>query len=288
MILRPSQDMEGSLKTQHRDGILHRLFEAAARRVLGTITHVSTQKPVVALTFDDGPHPEFTPPLLEVLARHQAYATFFLVGEAAQRCPELVHLIAENGHAIGNHSWDHPSFPLISGRERRAQLRACQQAIAPYGQRLFRPPYGHQSVAARLDALWLGYQVITWNLHAYDWLDREASWMAHRLVTQIKPGSVILFHNALYHFTEERYADRTPMIEAVNMFLELVGDRFRFITVPRLLQCGQPQRRNWYWEADLDWLNKLKGEVRKPRRYVHRSRYGKPTRTLMGRKGPEP
>ena len=162
--------------------ILHRVFNAAARRVMGTITHVSTQDAVVALTFDDGPHPESTPHLLDILERHQAHATFFMIGEAAQRHPDLVQRVAQAGHAIGNHSWDHPSFPLISGRERRAQLRACEKAIAPYGQRLFRPPYGHQSAASRLDALWLSYRVVTWNLHAYDWLDHDANWMACGLV----------------------------------------------------------------------------------------------------------
>jgi peptidoglycan-N-acetylglucosamine deacetylase len=66
--------------------------------------------------------------------------------ETAQKSPELVRLVSEKGQAIGGHSWDHPSFPLISGRERRRQMRACQRALVPYGQRLFRPPYGEQIV----------------------------------------------------------------------------------------------------------------------------------------------
>src|SRR3990172_5069992 len=115
---------------------VHRLFprlsNAVMRRVLGTVTHVSTHASVVALTFDDGPHPEFTPRLLDILDKHQAQATFFMIGAAAQRYPDLVRRAAQAEHAIGNHSWDHPSFPLITGRERRAQMRACAQAITPY------------------------------------------------------------------------------------------------------------------------------------------------------------
>lgn len=264
--------------------ILHGLFNAAARRIMGTITHVSTQDAVAALTFDDGPHPGFTPRLLDILERHQARATFFMVGEAAQRYPEIVQQAAQAGHAIGNHGWDHPSFPLITGRERRAQIRACEKAIAPYGQRLFRPPYGHQSVASRLDALWLGYQVVTWNVAAHDWLDHGANWMADRLVNQIKPGSVIIFHEVLYHTIEERYADREPMIEAVNMLLEQVGDRFRFITVPELFQHGRPQRRNWYWKADTNWLNSLKGQQGEPRRYAHGAGHQRLVAALNGLK----
>lgn len=248
--------------------IIRRLVGAAARRALGTITHVLTQDAVVALTFDDGPHPEYTPCLLDILERHRARATFFMLGETAQRYPNLLQRVAQAGHAIGNHSWDHPSFPLISGQERRAQLRACQRALAPYGQRLFRPPYGHQSVASRLDALLLGYQVVAWSLHAYDWLDRDANWMVDRLVDRIQSGSVVLLHNVLYHTAEERYADREPMMEALDMLLERVSDRFQFITVPELLQHGRPQRENWYLRGDVEWLNSLKGQGCQPRRYA--------------------
>jgi len=252
----------------------HRLLNAVGWRVLGTITHVSTRKPVVALTFDDGPHPQFTPRLLNILEKHQARATFFMVGEAAQRHPEIVRQVAQAGHAIGNHSWDHSSLPLLSGRERRAQIRACEKALAPYGQRLFRPPYGHQSVASRLDALWLGYQVITWSVSASDWRDRDANWMTERLVKEIQPGSIILFHDALYTYVEKRYADRDPTLRAVSLLLERVGGRFRFVTIPELLRSGEPQRRNWYQEADMDWLNSLKGDHGEPRRYAHSSSGG--------------
>lgn len=257
----------GAMGMQH-NRILSRLWEAMTRRVMGTITHVSTQDAVAALTFDDGPQPESTPRLLDILKRYQARATFFMVGETAQRHPDIVRRVAQAGHAIGNHSWDHPSFPLITGRERQAQIRTCEKAIAPYGQRLFRPPYGHQSVASRLDVLWLGYQVVTWNVETHDWLDHDAEWIANRIVSKIEPGSVIVFHDALYYTIEARYTDREPVLEAVNMVLERLGDRFRFITVPELLRHGHPQRQNWYWKADPDWLNILQRQYGEARRYA--------------------
>jgi peptidoglycan/xylan/chitin deacetylase (PgdA/CDA1 family) len=252
----------------HIDRIRRRLFNAVAWRMRGAITQVATQDSVVALTFDDGPHPESTPRLLDVLEKHGAHATFFMVGEAAQRYPDLVRRVAQAGHAIGNHSWDHSAFPLILGKERRAQLRACEKAIAPYGQRLFRPPCGYQSVASHLDAVLLGYRVVTWNVIAYDWLDHDAGWMADRMVNEVKPGSIILLHDVLYHFSEERYADRGPMIKAVDMLLERFGARLRFITVPELFQYGRLQRSDWHWEADPGWLNSLKGRQGEPRRYA--------------------
>lgn len=235
--------------------IVRKVAAATARNIIGTITHVETQDAVAALTFDDGPHPEFTPRLLDILERHQARATFFMIGESAQRHPELVRRIAEAGHAIGNHSWDHASFPLISRRERREQIRACERAIAPYGHRIFRPPYGEQSLASHLDALWLGYRVIAWNLEVRDWWDHDAYRMADLLVDRIQPGSVVILHDALFRhpcadqeptLTHQPYVNRESMLTALSIFLEQIGDRLRFITVPELLRHGRPQRRNWY------------------------------------------
>jgi peptidoglycan/xylan/chitin deacetylase (PgdA/CDA1 family) len=241
--------------------------KAIKQRVLGTITHVATQDPVVALTFDDGPHPDSTPRLLDSLEKHQARATFFVLGEAAQQYPKIIHRAAEAGHAIGSQGWNHPSFPLITRRERRAQLRSWEKAIAPHGQRLFRPPYGHQSIASRFDALLLGYKVIAWNLAAFDWLDRDAEWIADWVVGQTRPGDVIVFHDVLYHTMKPNYVDRKPMLEAVDLILKQLGDRFRFITVPELLRHGRPQRKCWFLKADPSWLNALQAPYGQPRHY---------------------
>ncbi|MCK6630315.1 MAG: polysaccharide deacetylase family protein [Anaerolineae bacterium] len=245
-----------------------KLLKAGGRRVMGTITHVLTQEPVAALTFDDGPHPEFTPRLLNILEKYQAQATFFMIGQMAHQQPAMVRQIVQAGHTIGNHSWDHPSFPLITSHQRRSQLRACEQAVTPYGQKLFRPPYGHQNVASRLDLLRLGYQVVTWNVVAYDWLDHDAAWINHRLTSQIKPGSIILLHDALYHALKPEYINREAMLEAVDLLLGQLSGSFRFITVPQLLQCGRPRLQNWYKHGDLNWLNQLDGPNAVGRRYV--------------------
>lgn len=248
---------------QSSSKFLRRLFNAISLRLMGTITHVRTQQPVAALTFDDGPHPEYTPRLLDILEKHQARATFFMVGQSAQQYPEIVAKVARAGHAIGNHTWDHPSVPLINRRERLAQLQAWAKVVTPYGQRIFRPPYGHQSMASRFDALLLGYKVITWNVHAYDWLDHDAGWIVDHLTQKIQFGSIILFHDTLYHTTKPHYADREPMLKAVDMVLEWFGDSIQFVTVPELLRYGRPQYKHWYREADQNWLNNLnEGQAR--------------------------
>jgi len=247
---------------------LGKLAALATNNVIGTITHVSTSNAVAALTFDDGPHPEFTCRLLDILERHQAHATFFMVGKAAQHHPDLVKRVAQAGHAIGNHSWDHPAFPYISGRERRAQLRACTKAIHPYGLKLFRPPYGNQSLASRLDALWLGYQVVTWSLIAHDWFDHDADWLVNQVVDKIQPGSVILFHDALYDTIERKFADREPTLQAVTLLLERLRGHYRFVTIPALLKCGRSCKQHWYQKANINFLNSLNVMEGEAKRYA--------------------
>jgi peptidoglycan-N-acetylglucosamine deacetylase len=210
------------------------------------ITHVSTREPLVALTFDDGPHPLYTPRLLEVLRKHGAQASFFMLGQAAQQYPDIVRLVASEGHAIGNHSWDHPSFRRISGRERRAQIRACERAIAPYGARLFRPPYGQQGMWLWLDAAWLRYTVVAWNASANDWRAHDANWIAERLIDQLQPGCVINLHDNVVNAEQEGDADREPTVAAVSTLLERTGGVFRFVTVPELLKHGRPIRACWF------------------------------------------
>lgn len=238
--------------------MLRKLCSSAIRNVMGTISSVSTGYALAALTFDDGPNPEVTPQLLDILESHNARATFFMVGRLAHRHQDLVKRIADAGHAIGNHTWDHPSLPFLTGRERRKQIRACGKAIAPYGQRLFRPPYGHQSRASHLDAFLLGYDIVTWDVVAEDYLGHNAEVMSKRVISKIRPGSVVLFHDSLCTLNEERFADREPTLKVVSMLLERLGDWFNFVTVPELLKLGRPERQNWYVTGDQDWLNGLK------------------------------
>jgi peptidoglycan/xylan/chitin deacetylase (PgdA/CDA1 family) len=235
----------------------------------GTITHFADTD-ALALTFDDGPHPDYTPRLLEILARHQVRATFFPVGEFAHQHPELVRRVAEAGHAIGNHSWSHAAFPFITGREQREQIRAAANILAPYEQRIFRPPYGYENAISHLNALWLGYQVVGWSVQAEDWFDREAGQITDRLLSQIKRGSIVILHERVFDALNERYFDREPTLKAVEMLLERLGHRFRFLTIPELIQSARPQRVNWYLPSNKlenvrKTLNKLKrqeGEAR--------------------------
>jgi len=163
--------------------------------------------------------------------------------------------ILEAGHAIGNHSWDHPSLPRIGRSERLDQMRRCREVLEPYGAAIFRPPYGDQSLLSRIDAYRLGYTVVTWNLVAQDWLAHSAERIAARVGPLLQPGCVVLFHDALYTMGDEAFADRTPALDAVDLLLAEFSGRYRFVTVPALLAMGRAQVRGWYKRTDRGYLN---------------------------------
>ncbi len=177
----------------------------------------------VALTFDDGPHPQWTPRILEVLAAHGAAATFFVIGRKAEAHPELVRSILNAGHAIGIHSYEHDRlFSLRSERRVRADLEravAVLEEIAGHRPLLFRPPIGHTNpVIARVaDALDL--TVVGWSIGGRDGLSgvRPADVVA-RVRRDLRDGAIILLHDAPEH------GDREPAaLRALPAILDAIG-----------------------------------------------------------------
>lgn len=222
----------------------------ASRNTLGVISRVDTAEAALALTFDDGPDPRQTPAALEILARHGARATFFMVGELAMRYPDIVRAAAAAGHAVANHSWSHLSFPMMTGGEQYRQLRRCEEALAPYGEKLFRPPYFHQSVGSRWRARRAGYEVVGYSAHAEDWLPRSAEWMAARLVRSARPGAIVILHDNIYrNALADGCPDRAPMLGALDRALRELKGSFRFVTVPELLRLGKAVRENRFQQG---------------------------------------
>ena len=225
--------------------VLRRAFRTAKQTLPKPITHVETQEHVAALTFDDGPDPEYTPRLLDILKRHRAKGTFFMIGEAAAKYPEIVRRAVSEGHALGNHSWNHPQLSLIGSKARRKQILACEQVLAPYGHKLFRPPYGQQSIGIFLDARILGYKVVFWSVDVGDWWDSDPSRMARLLLNRLHPGCIIVLHDRLFRdpsaepsLTREPNNDRLPMLQALDEFLGLDSQYYHFITIPELLRLN--------------------------------------------------
>jgi peptidoglycan/xylan/chitin deacetylase (PgdA/CDA1 family) len=235
-----------STRAGGKDASWRRSYRNLKLHLMGTLTHINTDSPVAALSFDDGPHENYTPALLEILKKHNVLATFFMVGQAASQYPELVRQVHQAGHAIGNHTFRHTALPGLGIWKQIREIRMCQRVLRPYGCNLLRPPWGKQTNASRLVALLLGYKVIAWNLSAEDWCDHSSASMADRLVAGLRPGSIVLMHDRVFTSAMEKpQYDRSASLKAIELLLEKVKGRVRFVTVPQLMEYGNPHYVIW-------------------------------------------
>jgi peptidoglycan-N-acetylglucosamine deacetylase len=155
----------------------------------------------VELTFDDGPDPDLTPAILDLLREEGVPATFFLVGRKVRANPALARRIVDEGHGAANHSWDHrPWHNFLTGAALRGNLsRACDaiEEICDIRPRLYRPPYGLVNPWTRAVVDGLGLRVVGWNVRGLDYGNRRVQGMAGRVLRRVSPGAIILLHDAL-------------------------------------------------------------------------------------------
>lgn len=156
----------------------------------------------IALTFDDGPDPEHTPAIIEMLARHNVRATFFVIGERAQRYPLLMREIAANGHTIGSHTHTHRVITELSREELAQELETCRRVIVDStgrdDSRLLRPPKGRISAAALLRARSLDYCVVHWSVTYSDYLrDGVEPLLARFRARPPRPRDIVLLHDVV-------------------------------------------------------------------------------------------
>lgn len=167
-------------------------------RSICQLTEPITEK-AIAITFDDGPHPVETPKVLAILEKYKVKATFFLIGKEAERYPTLVKQIADQGHTIGNHAYEHsPSFPLFSFQKMKSDLLKAQELIeAAAGSKvmIFRPPYGVTNPTIAKVVKSLGYQSVGWSLRTFDTTTREKREVLLRIKRRLRPNDIILLHD---------------------------------------------------------------------------------------------
>jgi peptidoglycan/xylan/chitin deacetylase (PgdA/CDA1 family) len=161
----------------------------------------NSQRKEVALSFDDGPHPQHTPALLEVLAQFQVPATFFCLGYLAERSPHVVRAIHQAGHQLALHGYYHQSFPLLSATQLQQDLERTQQAIAQacdldYTQiRDVRPPNGiFTPKILQLLRQW-HYRPVMWSVVPEDWAHPGVEVVTQRVMSQVSNGSIIVLHD---------------------------------------------------------------------------------------------
>ena len=163
------------------------------------ISRGSTSKPVVALTFDDGPDPVTTPPLLDLLAEYRSPATFFVTGRRAAQYPHLIRQIVAQGHTVGNHSFHHNRYrmfwrsALLAREIADTQAALSQIGLVPV---VFRPPVGITTPAMGKVLAGKGLYAVNFSCRAFDWGNRRINHLSNKILAHIKPDDIVLLHDS--------------------------------------------------------------------------------------------
>ena len=201
-----------------------------------TFTGLPRGSKQIALTYDDGPNDPHTLRLLEVLAKHDVQATFFMIGRFVRERPDIALRVAQAGHVIGNHTFTHPLLIFESEPQTRIELEQCRAALTDaIGEHsaLFRPPFGGRRPATLRIARELGLRPIMWSVTGYDWNAPPAADIEKKVSSQIRGGDVILLHDGGH---KEMGADRSQTVIATDNLIRRAKDEgFEFLTVTDMM-----------------------------------------------------
>ncbi len=205
------------------------------------VSYVRTHRPVLSLTFDDGPDPRYTPAVLDLLRRYDARATFFVVGANAAAHPDLVARMRAEGHEVANHTHDHAHLTEISDAEVRDQIARGRRVIGDAGARLLRPPVGRTSTSVAEVARSLGERQAFWSSCLEACLHDGARVGGTGLGEALDPGAVVLAHDG--GRVEGRWAQEYPRdqtVEALPHLLEALAARgLSSVPVGELVRSGR-------------------------------------------------
>lgn len=187
---------------------------------------ISPKEPVVALTFDDGPNPQFTPQILDILYEQQVPATFFLVGQQMEGQEWLVRKIAASGHEIGNHTDSHPDLTTLEEPQILEEIQKTQETLREilpdYTMKFLRPPYGRQNETVCQSS---PLPLILWEVDSGDWEDPQAEAIYTEVIENIRDGDIVVFHD-----------DNPETVKALEQILPALKARgYQFATVSTLL-----------------------------------------------------
>jgi len=201
-----------------------------------TFTGTTPGSRQIALTYDDGPNDPHTLRLLDVLAKHNINATFFLIGRYVRERPEIVREIVQAGHVVGNHTFTHPLLTLKNEAQIRKQISDCRAALEDaIGEHsnLFRPPFGGRRPAVLRVAHELGLEPVMWSVTGYDWSAPPAAVIERKIAKQIRGGDVVLLHDGGH---KQIGADRSQTVIATDHLLtRYKAEGCEFVTVPQMM-----------------------------------------------------
>jgi len=195
-----------------------------------------TTKKMVALTFDDGPYSPYTEQVLDILKEYNVPATFFIVGQNAEKHPELVKRIAEEGHQLGNHTYHHvdllksDSKTVAEEIDRTSKMIASITGITPH---VLRPPHGFRDPTVMKIVTDRGLEVVEWSVMSKDWTNPGVEVIVDRTVKKVKNGSIILLHDGDGTASQ---ASRAQSVAAARLIIRtLIAEGYQFVTVDEIL-----------------------------------------------------
>lgn len=184
-----------------------------------------SEKKKIALTFDDGPHPVYTQEMLRILEKHQIPATFFLLGEQAEKYKDLVKEIADKDHLIGNHTYHHVQITTLPAKQAYKEINETSELIKEVtgqGTEYVRPPFGtwNEGLESEMNLI-----PVMWTIDTLDWTTGNVDWIVNRVVKNAKENDIILMHDS-YKSTVQAVDRIIPLLEA---------DGFEFVTVDQVI-----------------------------------------------------
>ena len=196
---------------------------------------VNTSEKVVALTFDDGPNPDGTPAMLDLLERYNIKATFFLIGNRIEKNPDLAQQVLQSGHQVGNHSWSHTLMMFKSPWFLRQEIEKTDALLRDLGhpdEIYFRAPYGMKLLLLPVILKFLGKKNILFDAVAWDWSSPGVDKIVQNVLSAVKPGSIVLLHDGV--------GNQKETIQAVEIIINsLKNQGYNFVTVDQLLAYDQ-------------------------------------------------
>lgn len=220
-------------------GLLYTVIPWVITRIMGAgIFRKGTSLGEVAFTFDDGPNPAYTPRLLDVLQRHGVRATFFVLGEKAEKYPELIRRIHLEGHQIGVHNYSHKSnwiMPPWKVREQAERSAAAIESITGEHPAYYRPPWGMFNLCDLL--LQRKYTFVLWSLMARDWRSHVGrSRLKSALLKRVSDGSVVLLHDCGETLGADRDAPEHMLRALEEVLIRLKNRNYRYVRIDEMIR----------------------------------------------------
>ncbi len=187
---------------------------------------------MIALTFDDGPHPRYTEQILDILKKHDARATFFVIGENIEYYDKgILKRIIDGGHEIGNHTFNHGHTKQMSEQDFLADVNACHQLVKErygYEMNIFRPPEGYIDNKVKKAAEELGYSIILWSIDTRDWEHTASSAIVGNIERHAGNGDIILMHDYV--------SGKSTTLDSLDKIIpKLKAEGYKFVTVSELI-----------------------------------------------------